>query len=174
MRGDRGNSDFDVRHTWVSSGTYDIPFGAGTAWGGWSVNAISTAQSGRPFSVTMAPLIFFVGQRPDAVPGTDWKNANQDPNHWINAGAFSAPVLGGTLGRNTLRGPGLYNLDLSLIKTTRIGETSELQLRAEFFNVLNHPNFGLPNGTFTSSSLGTISTTATPERQIQLGMKLEF
>jgi outer membrane receptor protein involved in Fe transport len=175
MRADRGDSDFDVRHTWTVSGMLDLPFGAGKPWGGWSVNAVSTAQSGRPFTVTLFPVFTFVGARPDVVPGVDWRPVDQNPNEWINAAAFRFPASGpfGNLGRNTLRGPGLYNLDLSLVKTQRFRDAVDLQLRAEFFNVLNHPNFGLPNGVVVSS-LGTIAATATPERQIQFGVKLGF
>jgi hypothetical protein len=174
MRAERGDSDFDVRHTWVASGTYELPLGTGRPWGGWSINAISTTQSGRPFTVTTSlPTATFSGQRPDVVPGTNWRPSNQGPDLWIDPNAFRSPAGPfGTLGRNTLRGPGVYNLDVSLIKTHRL-ETASLEMRAEFFNVLNHPNFGLPNAVL-GPTLGTISATSVPERQIQLGVKLTF
>jgi hypothetical protein len=174
MRAERGDSDFDVRHTWVATGTYLLPFWNGKSWGGWSVNAISTAQSGRPFTVTTTlPSVTFSGQRPDAAPGVNWRPANQGPDRWINTIAFNKPAgQFGTLGRNTLRGPGLYNLDVSLVKTHTIGE-GHLEFRAEFFNVLNHPNFGLPTAVM-GQSLGKIATTSLPERQIQFGFKVGF
>jgi hypothetical protein len=176
MRAERGDSDFDVRHTWVASGTYELPFGAGKPWGGWSINAISTAQSGRPFTVAMSlTQQTFSGLRPNVVPGIHWKPANQGPDSWINTAAFVAPASGafGNLGRNTLRGPGLYNLDVSLVKTQRISDSARLEFRSEFFNVLNHTNFGLPNAVY-GPTLGTIATTSVPERQVQFGVKLGF
>lgn len=174
LRAERGNADFDVRHNWVVSGSYEIPFGKGKPWGGWSLNAISTAQSGRPFTVTMLPSLTFIGTRPNAT-GIHWKPADQTPLQWFNPAAFSfAPPGGvGTHGRNTLTGPGLYNLDLSLNKTQRIG-TGQIQFRADFFNVFNHPNFGLPNNVFLGPSLGLVTSTSSPERQIQFGVKLGF
>jgi hypothetical protein len=85
----------------------------------------------------------------------------------------------GNLGRGTLTGPGLANVDLSLAKNTRLKEKTELQFRAEFFNALNHTNFGTPNpivfsGAAISGSAGLITTTATASRQIQFGLKLMF
>jgi hypothetical protein len=79
----------------------------------------------------------------------------------------------GNLGRNAFRAPGLENWDLGAFKNFRITEGIKLQFRSEFFNVLNHTNFGLPNQTSTSSAFGTITTTY-PARQIQFGLKLLF
>lgn len=175
MRAERGNADFDVRHNWVVSGSYDLPFGRGTSWGGWSLNAISTAQSGRPFTVTMFPPLSQQGMRPN-LTGVNWKPIKQSPAQWINPAAFEKfpPNTGfGSLGRNTLKGPGLYNLDLSLSKRQRVGGT-QIQFRAEFFNVLNHPNFGLPNRVVSGPALGSITSTSSPERQIQFGVRLGF
>jgi hypothetical protein len=78
-----------------------------------------------------------------------------------------------------LRGPGLADVDLSLFKNTAVSERASLQFRAEFFNVLNHPNLGTPNATVFSSgavnaSAGLITTLATTPRQIQFGLKLIF
>ena len=85
----------------------------------------------------------------------------------------------GTLGRGTFNGPGLAELDLSLFKNTALTERVGLQFRAEFFNALNHANFGTPNPTVfssgaISSSAGVITTLATTPRQIQFGLKLIF
>jgi hypothetical protein len=85
----------------------------------------------------------------------------------------------GNLGRSTFTGPGLADLDVSLFKTTPISERASLQVRAEFFNVLNHANFGPPNatvfsGTSISGSAGLVTITTTTSRQIQFGMKLIF
>jgi hypothetical protein len=83
------------------------------------------------------------------------------------------------LGRGVFSGPGLAELDLSLFKNVSLTERTKLQIRAEFFNALNHSNFGTPNaivfsGTRVSSTAGLITSTATTSRQIQFGMKLTF
>jgi hypothetical protein len=175
LRAERGNADFDVRQRWVVTGTYQLPFWDGKPWGGWSLSAISTLQSGPHFTVTLPPPAGIFGGRPNTVPGADWKPSDQGPDQWINPAAFQSPAPGafGDLGRNTLTGPGLYNLDVSVMKTHRLGDSGQFQMRADFFNVLNHPNFGLPNSVM-GPSLGLISATSSPERQIQVGVKLGF
>ena len=171
LRAERGDADFDVRHNWASSASINLPWAADKAWGRWSVNAIAILQGGRPFTVYTNPIF---GQRPNLVPGVDWKPADQSPDHWINPAAFQTLPLGafGNLGRNTLRGPRLNNFDLSIMKTDYIRD-ARVEFRAEFFNVFNHPNFSIPNSTI-GSSLGLISSTASPERQIQFGVKVGF
>jgi len=103
------------------------------------------------------------------------------PNQWFNPSAFVLPAAGtyGNLGRGVYSGPGLADLDASLIKTSPIGERARLQFRAEFFNVLNHPNFASPNqtvfsGTAYNASVGLITATATTSREIQFALKLMF
>jgi hypothetical protein len=103
------------------------------------------------------------------------------PNQWFNPKAFSLPLAGtfGDLGRGVFSGPGLAEVDASLFKTTAITERTNLQFRAEFFNVLNRANFGTPNATVFSNgaispSAGLITATATTSRQIQFGLKLIF
>src|ERR1019366_1938666 len=98
-----------------------------------------------------------------------------DPN------AFVLPAVGtyGNMGRGTLTGPGLAGLDLSILKNARLSERAGLQIRAEFFNVLNRANFGTPNAVVFSSgaisaSAGLITSTTTTSRQIQFGLKLIF
>jgi hypothetical protein len=171
MRAERGDADFDLRHNWTSSIRVNLPWGTGQWWGDWSMNAIGTLQGGRPFTVVLPG---FNGDRPNSVPGVDWKPEDQGPDHWINPAAFSIPAQGtfGNLGRNTLRGPTLKTLDLSIAKSQRIGE-GRLELRVEFFNIFNHPNFSIPNPV-VGPTLGVISSTSSPERQIQLGAKLAF
>ena len=100
---------------------------------------------------------------------------------WYDPAAFVLPTPGtwGSLGRGVYSGPGLAELDLSLFKTTTVTEQVRLQFRAEFFNALNHSNFGTPSaivfsGNAISSSAGFIGTGATTPRQIQLGLKLIF
>ncbi len=104
-----------------------------------------------------------------------------NPNQWFNPAAFLAPPNNsgfyGNLGRNTLRGPGLATLDLSLLKDTRIRERLNVQFRVEIFNILNKANFNTPNAlTFTptgvSPTAGVITSTSTTSRQMQFGVKL--
>jgi hypothetical protein len=102
-------------------------------------------------------------------------------NQWFNPNAFVLPPAGtyGNLGRGDFSGPGLADMDVSLFKNTPLSERTNLEFRAEFFNVLNHPNLGTPNATVFSSgainaSAGLITTLATSPRQIQFGLKLMF
>jgi hypothetical protein len=83
----------------------------------------------------------------------------------------SAPF--GNVGRNAFRAPGLEQWDMAVNKRFRITERVGLQFRSEFFNILNHTNFGVPNTTSTAAAFGTIRTTY-PPRQIQFGLKLMF
>ena len=104
------------------------------------------------------------------------------PERWIDPTAFALQPAGtyGNAGRNILIGPGLTAFDMSLFKTTRISERWGLRFQAEFFNLLNHSNFGIPSTVMLTTSgtpagsAGFISTTATNSRQIQFGMKLLF
>jgi hypothetical protein len=107
---------------------------------------------------------------------------------WFNPNCFTPQPFGtlGNFGREGLTGPGLFNLDAGLLKTTKIRETLTLQFRAEFFNILNHTNLSLPfamlfqgtpgpTATLTrASNAGQIPTPAVPSREIQLGLKLVF
>jgi hypothetical protein len=195
MHGERGDSDFDVRHRWTFSGTYAVPIGyrrrwgkrlspfANTLLGGWELSGISMLQGGRPFTVYLIGDISSTGlgnDRPNLVPGIDWRPLNQNPDHWINPAALSIPNAGsfGNLGRNTLRGPGLQSVDLAIAKNVALGETKSMQVRVEAFNVFNHPNFTLPNANLPTSSgpsnFGIIPATVSPERQIQFALRWEF
>jgi hypothetical protein len=102
--------------------------------------------------------------------------------HWFDPCAFSVPVAGtyGTLGRNTIIGPGLADLDLALEKNFKLSEKAKATFRAEMFNVLNRANFGLPttsavnaNGTAVGSA-GLITYTLTPSRQLQFALRFTF
>jgi hypothetical protein len=105
---------------------------------------------------------------------------------WFDPSCFVSPVdttaTYGDAGRNIIRGPGQFNIDMSLIKNTRIGRV-DTEFRLEAFNVLNHPQFGQPNGTIGNAAVGTISSMlsnpacslcGTTERQVQLGFKVRF
>jgi hypothetical protein len=207
---DYGPAASDVRHLAAINGTYDLPFGQGhrfaasfgpvldRAVSGWTVSAISNLQSGFPFSPQLGYNPTGSGDtrnpvRPNPNPNFHGNLYPHTVAKWFDPAAFTAPlstldskgtITGGavgTLGRDTLVGPGLKELDLSLLKNTHFGERFNTQFRAEFFNVLNHSNFTTPNpivysalNSATSSTAGVITSTSTSSRQIQFGLKLNF
>jgi hypothetical protein len=186
LKRDWGPSALNIANQASLSGSYDLPFGRGTRLGGWQLNAIVTLLSGFPMTPQIGSNRSGDGDtrnpdRPNLNPGFSGPIVTGNPNQWFNPNAFILPTAGtyGTLGRGTLVGPGLADADVSLFKTTRLTERVSLQIRGEFFNVLNHSNFATPNatvfsGTAISGSAGLITATATTSRQIQFGMKLIF
>lgn len=190
-KAERGLSDYDVRNYFVSYLTGDVPKFAGPRWlsSGWQVNVISTLASGNPFSVTVGydrarsrPEAGISPQRPDLVPGYSTNPVTGSPTRYFDPSAFTLPPAGfyGNLGRNTLIGPGLINLDVAINKVFPLTERASLQFRTEMFNVLNHPNFAIPSQrtVFSSTgpvgSAGLITSTLTSSRQLQLGVRLSF
>ncbi len=152
LAAERGPSIFDTRHRFTSALNYDLPtwkalrqFGSG-----WQVNSIISIQSGRPIPIDNSSDTsgrFYFNQRPNLVPGVNPILAHWTPSTgYLNPLAFIQPAFGsfGDLGRNSIYGPGLRNVDFSVSKNTRLTERINLQLRAEFFNIFNHPNFALP------------------------------
>jgi len=107
------------------------------------------------------------GGTPTAATNPFFRRVGSGTTFALGAGRF------GSLGRNVFHGPGLWTLDLSLIKRTHITEKTNVEFRAEFFNILNHANFGNPNGAINSANFGLISTTGDP-RLIQFAMKFNF
>jgi hypothetical protein len=154
--------------------------------GGWQFDGIATLLSGFPFTPQIGANRSGDGDtrdpdRPSLNPAFSGPVVSGNPNQWFNPSAFVLPAAGtyGDLGRGTYLGPGLAELDLSLVKNISLAERMKLQFRSEFFNILNHTNMGTPNaivfsGTAISPSAGLISTTATTSRQIQFGLKLIF
>jgi hypothetical protein len=194
-RAERGRSNFDVRQRLSVSYSYDLPFGKGRAYladagwltsvlTGWQSYGVLTFQTGRPFTVALLPDIdnsgtgrsilgFGANDRPNVV-GNPQLN-NRSPELWFNTSAFAFPPPGnfGNAGRNILDGPGYQNVNVSFLKNTQLKEDLNLQLRAEFFNLFNHPNFNLPDNFLGSPTFGRISSARDP-RHIQFGVKLLF
>ena len=166
---------------------------------GWQLLNITTLTSGPPFSVYSGVQQTGVGSggadRPDQVGQPEFSTSRPVREDYFGEGAdnssfFSIPIgvpggsgpnqgRFGTLGRNTFRGPALRNVDISLIKDTAFGrrgsgEAVTLQFRAEFFNVLNLVNFGLPANIVRGSGFGLINRTAGTSRQIQFSLKLIY
>ena len=125
-----------------------------------------------------------MNERPDVKPGFSDNPVLGGPDRYWDINAFALPAANtrGTLGRNTLVGPGLVNSDLSLIKAFKLPSQRTVQVRLEAFNVLNRPNFAVPSGrvAFTTaagdvaSNWGRITSTVTTSRQIQVGLKYLF
>lgn len=196
IRRDRGNSAFDRRHRLVAHALVDLPFGAGRRWvttggvlgalfSGWQLSGIISMQSGAPFDVTILDPSNRLGatpgssaSRPDLV--RDPRMTHPTADGWLNEAAFVVPRNAdgtyryGTLGRNSLLGPGYFNLDAGLTRDLRLGGNRRLQLRWEVFNVTNHPSYGLPNANLGSPDFGTIRSTVSTPRQMQFGLKFVF
>ena len=182
---DWGPSTSDVRHLAVLNASWDLPFRS-RLFGGWSVSAIETLQSGFPFTPSLGFNPADNGDsrnpiRPSVNPAFSGPVIIGSPAEYFNPLAFLNPAAGtfGNLGRDTLNGPGLAELDFSALKVTPLTEKIKLQFRAEFFNLLNRTNFGIPNpvvysaaGTVPSPTAGVITATSTNSRQIQFGLKL--
>jgi len=194
IRGDRSVSGVDLTHVLSASATAPLPFGKGRrfansgGWfdyiiGNWQLNGILTLTSGLPYNVFISSDIPNVG---NFAPWSGNVRANQigDPNlsnpgigEWFNTAAFAppSPFTFGNSGRNSLRADWFKNLDLSLFKDFPFNEKRRLQFRAEAFNVTNTPTWGIPvNDLNNPAQLGSITSTRSTERQLQLSLKLYF
>lgn len=191
--GERGNSNFDVRHSFNLTTLYEVPYGKGRQYGsdatglaqaligGWQVGGIVNAHTGLPIDVLITrPDIVYVDRRTGTVYGSNPVSA-YDPNivpvvnvpgggasrnirrpdviagvnpyldvnrQFLNPAAFADPAPGtyGNLGRNALHGPNLEQLDLTFDKRFAFSERTNLEFRAEVYNILNHTNFAVPGG----------------------------
>jgi Carboxypeptidase regulatory-like domain/TonB dependent receptor len=190
LRADYGLSNFDIRQRFTLSTVYQVPFGHGRQFlsnanrvvdaiaGGWQISSILTLQGGMPFSISMATATDNTGtfQRPNRVCDGNLPSGQQSIKDWYNLTCFVAPPIYtfGNTGRNVLIGPRLETWDLGTDKDFRFTERVGLQFRAEFFNALNHANFGLPNASIGSTAAGTITTVITNARQVQFALRLHF
>ncbi len=192
---ERGRSNFDVRHRLTFSYSWDLPFGRGRRWGnqggvaaailgGWQTFGIWTFQSGRPFTVALlseidnsntgrANLGFGANDRPHLIGEAALDDPT--PERWFNTGAFVMPAFGtfGSSGRNILDGPGLQNVNASLLREFSVTEGTGIQFRAEAFNLFNRANFDLPDIFYGSPTFGRITSANSP-RRIQFGLKMLF
>jgi hypothetical protein len=181
---DRGLSDFHHEHRFVASGMWQLPTLNGSPSplkliaGGWNATGVLSLQTGQPFSVRSGQDNALSGiglDRADLI-GNPTRPAGVDPvRQWFNTKAFTQNAIGtfGNTGRNILIGPGLANVDFAALKNFTIFRESVLQFRAEFFNLFNHPNFGLPANRLTQSTYGRITTALDP-RILQFGLKYRF
>jgi len=190
LRADYGLSNFDYRHRFTLSSIYQLPFGRGRrflgnanrfadlAVGGWQLSSILTLQSGAPFTVNLANATANTGTftRPNRICNGNLPSSKQSINEWFDVSCFVAPppYTFGNAGRNILIGPGLETWDLGLDKDFHMTERLGLQFRAEFFNALNHANFGIPNNAIGDPGAGTDSYVITNARQIQFALRMHW
>ena len=194
-KADYGRASFDVQHAGALNATYDLPFGRGQNSDGnpwiarilenWQVSGIETIQSGLPFTPQLSYNPSNDGDtrnpvRPSINPNFNGPVVLGGPNQYFNPNAFIQPLPGtyGNVGRNTLRAPGLLSTDVAVARNFSLSERSNLQFRAEIFNLFNHTNFNAPNPVVyaaatggPSPTAGVITSTATSSRQVQFGLK---
>ena len=203
LKTDKGLADYSAPHYFTFNALYTVPSadrkGIGILMKGWRLGTIVSANSGLPFGAYLSSNRSRSGvlgggtgnpDRPDLVAGCHAILGG--PSRYFNPACFTIPTAGflGTAGRNILTGPRHINWDFSLVKDTHIrylGEAGNVEFRAEFFNLLNHPDFNIPTdgrtvytATGTSanttplSTAGQISNTVASARQIQFAVKLIF
>jgi len=189
MAAEKASSSFDHRQRFVASFVYQPPTPSAlrSGWlaamerallGHWQAGGNFTAQSGAPFTVNISSDQANIGSGPAQRPNVagDRNTGPKTPNEWFNTSVFSLPALYsfGNAPRNGVIGPGLQEFDVSLQKEIAvIGEFARLQFRAEAFNLLNRPNFNIPNRNAFTANFGSISG-AQDSRQLQFALKLIF
>ena len=183
LAAEKGSSNFDVRHRMAISGFYLLPFGKNSGFASylirdWQLSGIFSAQTGQPFTATLStdPSGTGATARPNRIADGNLPTDQRTRTHWFDTTAFVAAtcVCFGNSGRDILRGPGFMDLDLAVIRDFRFAERFRVQFRAESFNLMNHPNLGLPNSSIGNPAVGIITSTINPERQNQLALKLFF
>jgi hypothetical protein len=186
-----GPAFHDVRHNFIFSSTYELPFGNGKAFGnGWSgplnavlgdwrVSGIFQARSGLPITVTDGRARSLQGERGSERPNCvgDWKPSDQSIDHWLDINAFQAATLGtfGNCPVGVARAPGYANIDLALAKRINVSGSRYGEFRLEMFNVLNHPSFGPPARDISvPNTFGIITNTISAPRVMELVFKFYF
>lgn len=186
---EKGDSTYDLRHRWVNSVIFDLPFGregnlgggsslARALFGGFQVGGIFVAQGGQPVNPSVAgnPANTTNPTRPNRLANGNLSRSSRTVDRWFDPAAFALPAAFtyGNSGRNVIRAPGLVNLDLLVGRNFIFTETKRLEFRGEFYNFTNSVHFGRPNAVIGSPQAGTITKTSLPNRQIQLGLRLVF
>jgi len=190
-KADYGPSEYDIRQLLSLDWVYELPFGRGKAFGanssaiadyaisGWKFGGIGSFHTGNYLTATDASNISNAGgTHPDLVGNP---NSISRPSRgaglqeWFNTAAFAQPAqyTFGTAGTGVIEGPGYADLDLSVYRQFAIGEKRRAEIRAEFFNAFNRPNFGNPGTAFGTTSFGVISSSLSA-REIQFGLRFDF
>jgi hypothetical protein len=199
LNADKGLSDYDRKFVNSTSVVWEIPVGRARRFGsemgkaadllvgGWQITAISHARSGSPVTMfytpglgqEVSPVITVFGRnmyRPNLLRNPLVPEGSRSHDNYLDRTALEAPPQNrpfGSAGRNIVRGPAFWQMDLGLYKSFALTERFNLQFRAESFNAFNRTNFGSPDSDITSQGFGTIRSTFDP-RQFQLGLKLLF
>jgi len=196
IKAERGNGSGDVRQNFTFNLLYEVPVGEGHRFlgsglgsklaSGWRVSTLGILRTGVADTVYIGTNTFgngdFINQRPDCVAGIHSYAHPETITDWLNPAAFSMPAAGtfGSCGRNTVYGPNFRNVDFSVLKETKLSESLNLEFRAEFFNIFNHPAFAQPDTTFGTPGFGEIFNTlgrtlgAGTSRQIQFALRFSF
>jgi hypothetical protein len=186
--GSRGNSNFDVRHRFVTGVVYELPFFKtgvlSHVLGGWQLSSMLMTQTGHPFSPSLTNPRQRLGAtavgtwRPDVI--RDARLDERTADRWFDTGAFVLPrnpdgsFRFGNAGRSILTGDGDFNVDFGLMKNFRLTERLALQFRWETFNITNTPTLADPNSNFDSPDFGVIRGTVSVPRQMQFALRLAF
>jgi len=202
---ERASGIWDVRQVFNANAIYELPFGHGKQFlnepgfwravaGGWEVTSTFMARTGFPVNVLInrssssVPDGNATDQRPDLVPGVPLTPpGGATVGQWINPAAFATPADGtfGDAPRDVATGPGAWQMDFGVGKRISLTERARLEFRSEFFNIFNHPQYGLPQATFGVPGFGSIIqtvNTTTPvspigsgtPREIQFALRLVF
>jgi hypothetical protein len=205
---ERGNGSGDVRQNLTFNLLYNVPLGEGHRFlssgfgskvvSGWRVSTLGILRTGVADTIYIGTNTFgngdYTNQRANCIPGVDPYENPQSITDWLNPLAFSIPAAGtfGNCARNTIYGPNFRNVDFSLLKETKLGESRNLEFRAEFFNIFNHPAFAQPDTTYDGTTVNaqgqvvpaggfgqifnTLGSTigAGTSRQIQFALKFSF
>jgi hypothetical protein len=184
LRGERGNTEFDVRHTMTANYVWELPFGRGhrylnegaaaVLFGGWQFSGIVAARTGRAVNVTISRSAGLLPdqnsislQRPDLLSGVTIAGNRAGDRGFINPAAFGLParLVYGNAPRNVARGPGLVQYDTSLSKIFAVTENQKIEFRVDGFNLFNRPQYGQPDGflgTVTYNAAGIPALAANP------------
>jgi hypothetical protein len=184
-------SDLNVSHRFSFSGVYEVPYGHGRKFGsssssiangvlgGWQLSTIAVMRSGYPMTIGLAANVANVGgitQVPNRLKDPNLGRSERTANEFFDVTAFAnpAPFTLGNAGGNPLVGPSFQNVDFSAGKVFRFRERFSAQFRAEFFNILNHPNQANPGTTFGTAAFGRITATTGDPRTLQFGLKFLY
>jgi hypothetical protein len=193
----KASASNNIPHMLQLGYVYETPFGKGKRWatsgpsravlGDWQFNGLFSAYQGRQYTLSASGAGLNMpgnAQTPDQIkPTVDQPGKVGDDGTWFDTSAFARPtgVRFGNVGRNTMRGPGVVNTDLSLFRNFKIVEKVNLQFRAESFNLTNTPHFANPNGNANSSNFGKVLATQSGSadavgrsRELRFGLRLGF
>lgn len=189
IQAEKGRASFDATHRFTMNFIYaapafeQLPRGLHYLLGNWQVSSLLTLQTGFPFTVLLADDVANIGDtaglRPDRLSDGNLPVGQRTTSRWFDTSAFAVPAqfTFGNAGRNIIEQDGIKSFDFALMKNiplSKIGESHQLQFRAEFFNIFNLVNFDRPLSTVARQGFGQVTATTVDARQIQFGLKYIF